>query len=146
MKGTVVIVGLGLIGGSIALAIKAKHPEAHIIGIDVSYHSLEVGQSLGVIDEIGESILIDGPKADLLIFCCPVKETEQLLNRLPGIALKESVIVTDTGSTKGTIMEAATALLASGITFIGGHPMAGSHKSGVRAAKELLFENAYYLL
>ncbi|MDC9221308.1 prephenate dehydrogenase/arogenate dehydrogenase family protein, partial [Clostridioides difficile] len=84
MKGTVVIVGLGLIGGSIALAIKAQHPEAHIIGIDVSYHSLEVGKSLGVIDEIGESILIDGPKADLLIFCCPVKETEQLLMRLPG--------------------------------------------------------------
>ncbi len=57
-----------LIGGSIALAIKAKHPEAHIIGIDVSYHSLEVGKSLGVIDEIGESILIDGPKADLSCF------------------------------------------------------------------------------
>ncbi|HBM3881855.1 TPA: prephenate dehydrogenase [Listeria innocua] len=146
MKGTVVIVGLGLIGGSIALAIKAKHPEAHIIGIDVSYHSLEVGKSLGVIDEIGESILIDGPKADLLIFCCPVKETEQLLTRLPGLRLKKNVIVTDTGSTKGTIMEASTALRESGITFIGGHPMAGSHKSGVRAAKELLFENAYYLL
>lgn len=146
MKGTIVIVGLGLIGGSIALAIKAKHPEAHIIGIDVSYHSLEVGKSLGVIDEIGESILIDGPKADLLIFCCPVKETEQLLMRLPGLRLKENVIVTDTGSTKGTIMEASTALRESGITFIGGHPMAGSHKSGVRAAKELLFENAYYLL
>ncbi|WP_088825459.1 prephenate dehydrogenase [Listeria goaensis] len=146
MKGTVVIVGLGLIGGSIALSIKAKHKEAHIIGIDVSLNTLEEGLSLGIIDEIGESVLIDAPKADLLIFCCPVKETEELVRHLPGLNLKEQVIVTDTGSTKQTVMQAALGLADKSITFIGGHPMAGSHKSGVTAAKRLLFENAYYLL
>lgn len=146
MKGTVVIVGLGLIGGSISLAIKKEHPEAHIIGIDVSLATLEKGKALGVIDEIGESLQIDGPKADLLIFGSPVKQTEALLQRLPAIQLKPDVIITDTGSTKSGIIQAAAELLELGKTFIGGHPMAGSHKSGVTAAKALLFENAYYLL
>ncbi|WP_099222263.1 prephenate dehydrogenase [Listeria costaricensis] len=146
MKGNVLIVGLGLIGGSLALSIKAAHPEAHIVAVDVSYRSLEEGLALGVIDEIGESILLEAPRADLIIFCCPVKETEQLLHYLPKIKLKPGVLITDTGSTKEDVMEAASALLEAGFTFIGGHPMAGSHKSGVQAAKQILFENAYYLL
>ena len=61
-------------------------------------------------------------------------------------SLKETVIVTDTGSTKGLIMKKAEELREKGITFIGGHPMAGSHKSGITAAKPYLFENAYYIL
>lgn len=146
MKGTVVIVGLGLIGGSIGLAIKKEHPQSHIIGIDISLATLEKGKALGVIDEIGESLQVDGPKADLLIFGSPVGQTESLLERLPMIDLKADVIITDTGSTKTAIVKAASNLLAAGKTFIGGHPMAGSHKSGVTAAKPLLFENAYYLL
>ncbi|EUJ19624.1 prephenate dehydrogenase [Listeria aquatica] len=146
MKGNVVIVGLGLIGGSIALAIREQHQEAHIIGLDVSMRTLETGLELGVIDEIGESLLIDAKRADLLIFCCPVKETEALLRHLPKLKLKDTLIVTDTGSTKAGIMSCAEKLKERGITFIGGHPMAGSHKSGVTAAKRLLFENAYYLL
>ncbi|EUJ32932.1 prephenate dehydrogenase [Listeria floridensis FSL S10-1187] len=145
MKGNVIIVGLGLIGGSIALSIKEQHPDAHIIGIDVSYRTLEVGLSRGIIDEIGESLLIEAKRADLLIFCCPVKETEELIGHLAKLKLKPELIVTDTGSTKAEIMQCAKVLSDRGITFIGGHPMAGSHKSGVEAAKRLLFENAYYL-
>ncbi|WP_163654167.1 prephenate dehydrogenase [Listeria sp. PSOL-1] len=146
MEGNVLIVGLGLIGGSIALSIKEAHQAAHIIGIDVSHRSLEAGITLGIIDEIGESLIIDAKRADLIIFCCPVKETEELLKHLPKLKLKPDVLVTDTGSTKGSIMEVAKNLQASGIHFIGGHPMAGSHKSGITAAKRMLFENAYYLL
>lgn len=76
MKGMVVIVGFGLIGGFIVFVIKVKYLEVYIIGIDVFYYLLEVGKFFGVIDEIGESILIDGLKVDLFVFCCLVKEIE----------------------------------------------------------------------
>ncbi|MBC1457460.1 prephenate dehydrogenase [Listeria newyorkensis] len=146
MKGTVVIVGLGLIGGSIALCIRAKHPQAHIIGVDISEQTILAGDSLGIIDE-GTTNLVDViARADLLVFCCPVQQTEQFLAELPGLPLKDSLLITDTGSTKLRVMQHATAIQEAGYTFIGGHPMAGSHKSGVTAAKSLLFENAYYLL
>ncbi|MBC1434708.1 prephenate dehydrogenase [Paenilisteria rocourtiae] len=146
MKGTVVIVGLGLIGGSIALCIRARHPKAHIIGVDISEQTILAGDSLGIIDE-GTTNLADViADADLLIFCCPVQQTEKFLAELPGFPLKDNLLITDTGSTKMRVMEHAATLQEAGYTFIGGHPMAGSHKSGVTAAKSLLFENAYYLL
>jgi prephenate dehydrogenase len=84
--------------------------------------------------------------ADLIIISTPVKETEIIINLLSELPLKKGVIITDVGSTKGQIVEQAKVLINKGITFIGGHPMAGSHKSGVSAAKGLLFENAFYLL
>ncbi|MBC2105192.1 prephenate dehydrogenase [Listeria booriae] len=146
MKGTVVIVGLGLIGGSIALCIRAKHPQAHIIGVDISEQTILSGDSLGIIDEGTTNLADVVSRADLLVFCCPVQQTERFLAELPSYVLKENVIITDTGSTKQRVMEQATAVQALGHVFIGGHPMAGSHKSGVTAAKSLLFENAYYLL
>ncbi|WP_430534139.1 prephenate dehydrogenase [Listeria rocourtiae] len=146
MKGTVVIVGLGLIGGSIALCIRARHPQARIIGVDISEQTILAGDSLGIIDE-GTTNLADViADADLLIFCCPVQQTEQFLAALPGLPLKDNLLITDTGSTKMRVMKHAVAVQEAGYTFIGGHPMAGSHKSGVTAAKSLLFENAYYLL
>ena len=83
--------------------------------------------------------------ADVIIFATPVNTTVRLLKNVPNWKLKKDVIITDTGSTKGPIMEAAAPLEKQGITFIGGHPMAGSHKSGVSAAREHLFENAYYI-
>ena len=84
--------------------------------------------------------------ADVIIFATPVNTTVAMMQQAVNWKLKDDVIMTDTGSTKGPIMDAAKHCLKSGITFIGGHPMAGSHKSGVTAAKEHLFENAYYIL
>ncbi len=145
-KQQVLIVGLGLIGGSIALDIKKEHPNTEIIGLDIQTDSLVMGHKLGIIDTIGTDLANEAPKADLIIFCCPVKQTELLIKELVRLPLKASVLVTDTGSTKSSIVETAEILGAAGIAFIGGHPMAGSHKSGVIAAKIDLFENAYYLL
>lgn len=145
MKQTVFIIGLGLIGGSLALGLK-RNNDVKIIGYDANTHALRTAKRIGVIDEMAVYMKDAAAFADIIIFATPVNETIRLMNELAGWPLKEQVIVTDTGSTKNEIMKAARTLKEQGITFIGGHPMAGSHKSGVEAARAHLFENAYYLL
>lgn len=145
MKTTVAIIGLGLIGGSIGLALK-RNPENEIIGFDQSYATADEAYRRGIIDTVAPSAQNAAERADIVIFATPVNTTVKLIQEAMHWQLKEGVIVTDTGSTKKPIMEAAAALEQRGVCFIGGHPMAGSHKSGVTAAKGHLFENAYYIL
>ncbi|XJZ26040.1 prephenate dehydrogenase [Bacillota bacterium Lsc_1132] len=146
MNGRVFFIGLGLIGGSLALCIKKEHPNATIIGYDISSKQAGLAKALGVIDDSVQTIQDGALSADLIIISAPVKETASIIQQLADLPLKQDVIITDTGSTKQKIVEQASSLKARKITFIGGHPMAGSHKSGVTAAKEFLFENAFYLL
>lgn len=146
LKGRVFVIGLGLIGGSLALCIKKEHPEAEIIGFDINREQARLAKMLGVIDEIAENIPDGAQESDLIIISAPVNDTKSIIQALSKLTLKPDVLITDTGSTKQKIVEMATKLKERGITFIGGHPMAGSHKSGVSAAKEILFENAFYLL
>ncbi|MEK3934741.1 prephenate dehydrogenase [Sporosarcina sp. FSL W7-1349] len=141
----VAIIGLGLIGGSLGLAIK-RNPAIHVTGFDRSYATADEAYRRGIIDAIAPSAESACSQADFIIFATPVNTTVSLLSDVPRWELKEGVIMTDTGSTKQPIMEAAQVLRDKGWTFIGGHPMAGSHKSGVSAAKDHLFENAYYIL
>lgn len=145
MKQTVFIIGLGLIGGSLALGIK-RNKDTLIIGYDANSHTLNTAKKIGVIDEMAFHIKEGLTQADIIVFATPVNETIRLMHELPNWNLKKDVIVTDTGSTKKEIMQAALMLKEAGITFIGGHPMAGSHKSGVEAARAHLFENAFYML
>jgi prephenate dehydrogenase len=146
VEGNILMIGLGLIGGSIALAIKKEHPEAFIIGYDVKEEQAKLARSLKVIDEIAVSFEEAIETADLIVLATPVMQTEKILAEISNCHFKEDVIITDVGSTKQRIVEHADRLLKRGITFIGGHPMAGSHKSGVIAAKTHLFENAFYIL
>lgn len=145
MKLNVTIIGLGLIGGSLGLALK-RDPEVQVTGYDRSFSTLDQAFRRGIIDTIATSIENACEQADVIIFATPVNTTVALMQQAAEWLVKEDVIMTDTGSTKGPIMEAAEVLLERGLTFIGGHPMAGSHKSGVTAAKGHLFENAYYIL
>ncbi|WP_046173715.1 prephenate dehydrogenase [Domibacillus indicus] len=146
MRGNVFIAGLGLIGGSLAKAIKKAHPQAHIVGFDLRESELGLAEALNIIDEQAVSFEEGARKADLIILAVPVLKTEQMIQTLAALPLKDGVLITDTGSTKSRIMKQAELLSEKGTVFIGGHPMAGSHKSGVAASKELLFENAFYLL
>ena len=145
MNKNILIVGLGLIGGSLALGLKRKE-DLTIVGYDTNIQSLHTAKKLGVIDEIASNVEEAAKQADIIIFATPVSITIELMKLLPSWHIKDNVIVTDTGSTKSEIMNAALSLKANGITFIGGHPMAGSHKSGIGAARAHLFENAYYLI
>ncbi|MUV37847.1 Prephenate dehydrogenase [Lentibacillus sp. JNUCC-1] len=146
MKGNVLIAGLGLIGGSLALAIKSAHPDAKIYGYDVNQSEMDKASARRIIDHQAASFRYGAERADLIILATPVLNMEPLIRQLPSLNLRKNAIITDTGSTKGGVMKFAEMIRESGLTFIGGHPMAGSHKTGVESAKAHLFENAYYVL
>ncbi|TKD69838.1 prephenate dehydrogenase [Pseudalkalibacillus hwajinpoensis] len=146
MSKQVAVIGLGLIGGSIALAIKKNHKDAWITGFDVNENQLQLAKALRVVDETASSLEEAVQSADFIMIAAPVVQTEHILAQLSEVSLKSTVIISDVGSTKHSIVKHAKSILPPSITFIGGHPMAGSHKTGVSAAKSHLFENAFYIL
>ncbi|KZE66459.1 prephenate dehydrogenase [Fictibacillus phosphorivorans] len=145
MMKNVLLIGVGLIGGSIALSIK-KENDVMIFGYDVYTESSETAKKLGVIDEVVRNVEEKAATADLIIIATPVEETLKVMDRLASISPAIEALVMDVGSTKNSIMSKAEDLAAKGLRFIGGHPMAGSHKTGVESAKAHLLENAFYFL
>lgn len=139
----VTILGVGLIGGSLALALRKRFPTIHITGVDKP-NVLTRAREREAINE-GTSSLKDALKhAELVVLATPV---QHILEVLPTVAkyTPPSTVVTDTGSTKRLIVEQARKLFPQG-NFIGGHPMAGAEFSGINAAHPLLFQNALYIL
>ncbi len=145
MKQTVLIAGLGLIGGSLALSIR-ETKEVRLIGYDSNYSTLEYAKMNKIVDDVYNDFTEAVVQADICILAAPVSVTVDLINILNKLTFKKSIIVTDVGSVKGPIMDVASKLDSPNIAFIGGHPMAGSHKKGIQAAKKHLFENAIYVL
>jgi len=128
----VTIFGTGLIGGSLALALKRSFPGIRIAGIDKP-RVLERALRLGIIDTAGPQ------PADLVILATPVGDILGLIDQFTS----KETLVTDVGSTKAAICHKAERL---GVPFIGGHPMAGIEQSGPEAASPDLFNNAPYFL
>lgn len=147
METNVLVIGLGLIGGSVSLAIKKDH-SCYVEGYDSNLERAKLGENLNVIDKhVTEADLeASVEKADVLIIAVPVNETIKVLHSLKEMNLKEDLLITDVGSTKRNIAETANKTLPSHVQFVGGHPMAGSHKSGIEAARADLFENAFYVI
>lgn len=143
MEQKVFIVGLGLIGSSLALAIKSKHPKVELSGFDLHETTGEIAVKKGIVTKMANNFAQGALDADIIILAVPVFKTISYLEELAKLPLKEDVLVTDVASTKEQIMATAKTLPFS---FIGGHPMAGSHKSGIKAADAHLFENAYYIM
>ncbi|MFD1427753.1 prephenate dehydrogenase [Kroppenstedtia sanguinis] len=139
------VLGIGLIGGSLALCLKERTPLA-VHGFDALEESVALAKAAGVIDEGHRHLESAVADADVIFLAVPVGFTPRLLKQLADLPLKRGCIITDVGSTKGEIVRYAVGLNHLGGIFIGGHPMAGSHRSGVQAAQSLLFENAYYVL
>ena len=146
MFDTVVIVGVGLIGGSLGLAIRRKNENTKVIGVSSSAaikSALEIGaitEGCGY-EELGNAVRY----ADLIFLCTPINRIKGLLTTLSS-SLEPGILVTDVGSTKRVIGHHARDVLPEGVHFIGGHPMTGSEKRGVNAADPFLFQNAIYVL
>ncbi|MEI2441609.1 prephenate dehydrogenase [Priestia megaterium] len=145
MKTRVLLIGVGLIGGSLALAMK-KHRHVTVVGADININEVQVANQLGIVDYVAEDIKTEAAQADYIVLATPVEYTTAWIHDLSTWKLKETVIVTDVGSTKGEIMKSAEALNKKRISFIGGHPMAGSHTSGAVNARADLFCSARYIL
>jgi len=145
-KTKITIIGCGLIGGSLALALKRRRPEYSIACIDLP-ERLPAIREADIADEVGttEDLSSHVPESSIVIVATPVQNVLNMLDLLRPF-LKEGTIVTDVGSTKKQIMAEAQKLLPSGVFFIGGHPMAGSERSGVEAADPLLFSDRVYAL
>jgi len=138
------IIGLGLIGGSLGLAINERNLAGHVCGVDTNRENLQLALAAEAIHEApGLQEAVTG--ADLVILSVPVGTIPALLQEINGW-LKPGAVVTDVGSTKKTIVDAAGKILRPDIHFIGGHPMAGAETSGFAGADPYLFENAFYLL
>lgn len=143
-KLTIGFVGLGLIGGSIAKALRIKHPEATFIAYNRSKSSLVEAMADGTINYAMDSIGPAFSECDIIFLCAPVSVNIHCLEQLKPL-LKPTCILTDVGSVKTTMHEAIDAMGLSKY-FIGGHPMAGSEKTGYSNSKVHLLENAYYIL
>jgi prephenate dehydrogenase len=142
----ITIIGCGLIGGSIALALKRRRPDCTVACLDLperipAIREAGVCEQIGTIDEAAAHV----PGSSIVILATPV---QSVLKTIADISpfLRENTIVTDVGSTKKRIMMEAPGLLPAGVHFIGGHPMAGSEHSGVEAADPLLFSDRVYAL
>ena len=139
--GTVAIIGVGLIGGSLGLALKSRRLAHTVIGIGRSDERLEKALALGAIDEGNTEMRSGVAEADLVVLCTTVGHILDSLHKVLE-AVKPGAIVTDVGSTKGAIVARA----AGALFFVGGHPMAGSEQTGVEAARATLFEEATWAI
>ena len=137
-------IGLGLIGGSVAKAIRKYYPDHELIAFDKSRETLALAVQEGTIHTACSSIDDNFKGCSYIFLCAPVSCNTAYLAQLKEI-VRDSCILTDVGSVKTSIHKEITAL-GMEENFIGGHPMAGSEKSGFSNSKAHLIENAYYIL
>lgn len=137
-------IGLGLIGGSIARAIRQYYPDSEIIAFDKSRETLALATQESVINVACTSIDDNFSNCHYIFLCAPVSYNTAYLKQLKPY-ITTGCVLTDVGSVKTSIHEEITALDMEA-NFIGGHPMAGSEKSGFSNSKPILIENAYFIL
>ena len=146
----VLLIGLGLIGGSLALALKKADPSITIVGADIDSNTIKSAIAKKIIDESVENsnlasvINNSSAEIDLIVLCIPVEAYPSYFEMIE--ACKYKGIITDVGSTKAAGIKYANQTLTKKAKFIPGHPMAGSESFGIDAAREDLFQGAYWIL
>ncbi|MBF0435335.1 MAG: prephenate dehydrogenase/arogenate dehydrogenase family protein [Magnetococcales bacterium] len=139
------VIGLGLIGGSLARALRRKALVGEVVGVNRHRESLERAVALGVIDRFSTDPEDGVRDADLVVVATPVRAIVPTIARAaPG--MMRGAVVTDAGSVKGRIVAACEAVMPQGVDFVGGHPIAGTEHSGVEASFATLFEGSRTIL
>jgi prephenate dehydrogenase len=140
----VAIVGVGLIGGSLGMALRERGLARRVLGIPRREETVREALSVGAIDE-GTLDLTRASEAELVVLAPPVLTIPPLVEVLAP-HLRPGAVVTDVGSTKGALMRGLAPIIPEHADLVGGHPMAGSEKGGVLAGRADLFEGAIYVL
>ncbi|PYG87992.1 prephenate dehydrogenase [Ruminiclostridium sufflavum DSM 19573] len=138
------IIGLGLIGGSLAKAFRQENKAFKIFAVDNCSEALKLAEADGVIDMGFNECCSEIWNSDIIFICTPIRKTMQFISQLAD-NVKDDCIITDVASTKHEICNYVDGLKNPPI-FIGGHPMAGTEKSGYLNTFSHLFQNAYYVL
>jgi prephenate dehydrogenase len=137
---TVGIVGLGLMGASLALALKEARPDVVVVGSDRDPATVRKAIDRDMVASAGADLAVV-EMADIVVLAVPILAMREVLSSLRSIV--KGKVVTDTASTKATVMEWAS---ASGIELVGGHPMCGKEKAGIDAADPSIFKGAPWVL
>lgn len=142
----IAIIGLGLIGGSLGLAIKHHYgAQVMVAGVDRDAGTLAYALGSGAVDSAGTDSRTAASQADIVFLCTPVLQIVPVVqNIIP--CLKPGTILSDVGSTKQYLYEKLSRLLPADIHYVAGHPMAGSEQSGIMAADKDLFRNKCYII
>jgi prephenate dehydrogenase len=141
---TVAIVGIGLIGGSLGMALRERKLAQRVLGIPRREETVGEALEVGAVDE-GTLDLARVSDAELVVLAPPVLAMPPLLEAMAP-HLRPGALVTDVGSTKGVLMRSLLPLIPPDVDLVGGHPMAGSERGGVLAGHPDLFEGAVYIL
>lgn len=137
---TVAIVGLGLMGSSLALALKEAQPDTVVVGSDPDAMTLRKALDRGIVESASADLSVVDV-ADLVVVAVPILSLRSVFSSLRGRV--DGKVITDMASTKETVMEWAS---ASGIDLVGGHPMCGKEASGIDAADASIFKGAPWVL
>jgi prephenate dehydrogenase len=141
----VAILGVGLIGGSLGMALCSRRLAGEVVGAGSSPENLQLAVELGAIHRYTASPADSVTGAEIVVIATPISATIPVLQEvLP--YLDPGTVITDVGSTKAGIVLEAERAVGSSLSFVGGHPMAGSDLAGVRGADPYLFENAFYII
>lgn len=141
----VTIIGLGLIGGSLALAIKEKKLAKEVVGVSRRKSTISRAIKKKIVDSATLDLKRGVKDSDLIIIAAPVLKITEIM-KLAAPFLKKGAILTDAGSTKRYVVKEAEKIIRGGVYFVGSHHIAGSEKSGVKSADKDLFKKAYCII
>ncbi|MEM7718972.1 MAG: prephenate/arogenate dehydrogenase family protein [Pseudomonadota bacterium] len=141
----VALIGLGLIAGSMSLALRRSGFDGEIVGYARSAETRQIARDIGLVDRVCETAIDAAEGADLIVLCVPVGAMGPVMQDI-GPSLKPGSVVSDVGSVKAAIVDAVTPHVPPGVHFVPTHPMAGTEHSGPRAGFAELFDNRWCLI